>query len=528
MTRRGQRVLLVGWDGATWTAIDPLIEAGRLPNLARLLRDGFRAVLQSTVPPVTPAAWTSIATGLGPGRTGVLGFRHLDLRRASGYDPRLAGSEDLRGRTLFEHAAASGVGVALAAYPMTWPPFPLPGGVMLSGWPRPETPTAPVWPPEEGARLEPWGSGPSRPSSTTHCRDGTFGPELAAEELDGRTVEVALGWLRQRDDSFVAVGLQGTDHLAHRYWGEEALWRGYERADTWLGALLDAAGPEADVVVVSDHGFGAGPRHRVHLGRALARAGLLHCRKPGAAVTGRVSRRVRRALPGQTWKMVRDRLPPAARRWGFERALTADGLDPSRTRVSRVSLYEGWEGLVVQVRGRQRQGSVRPEEWAAVRDRAAEVVRGIEHDGAPVAARVLPREDVWEGPALPGMPDLLIELAEGFTAGELLDEGPIVEPLDREPGSGSHRREGIVAGSGPGLRGAGRVAPFAPWDVVPTALALIGCPCPEGIDGRPREDVLQETPPPPVTRRGATGQEGSFPATGSDGLEQSLRDLGYL
>ena len=255
-----RRVLVVGWDGATWDAIDPLLAERRLPHLAALLDGGVRADLRSTVPPVTPAAWTSLATGQAPGRTGVLGFRHLDLRRASGFDPRLAGSADLRGRTLFEHAAALGAGVAMAAYPMTWPPFPVPGGVLLSGWPRPETARAPMWPESEALQEPDWGQGATRPSSTVRTRDGREDPVSAAIQLDERTLRVGLRWLREREDRVVFVGLQGTDHLAHRYWGQPELEACYERFDGWLGALREAAGADAATVIVSDHGFGPGPQ----------------------------------------------------------------------------------------------------------------------------------------------------------------------------------------------------------------------------------------------------------------------------
>lgn len=522
MTRR---VLVVGWDGATWDAIDPLLAEGALPHLERLLAGGFRGRLRSTVPPVTPAAWTAIATGMGPGRTGVLGFRHLDLRRASGFDPRLAGSDDLRGRTLFEHAAS--VGVALAAYPMTWPPLPVPDGVVLSGWPRPETEAPPVWPPEEARRLAralgPWGT--EGPSSTRFTRDGRDDPEAAAEQLDARTMAVALRWLREREDRLAFVGLQGSDHLAHRFWGQPALRRCYERFDRWLGELLDAAGPDTACVVVSDHGFGPGPSFRVHLGRALGAAGLLSW-APSARASGRAARAVRRGLPTRAWKRLRAQLPHSVRRWGFEQSLASDGLDPRRTAVARVGLYEGWEGLVVQVQGRQRQGRVPPGQWEQVRTRAREVVEAIEHDGAPVVRRVWAREEVWDGPAVAHLPDLVVELAEGFTAGDQLDPGPVVEPLDRGEHVGSHRRHGIVAGGGPGFADAGAVGEIDPWDVLPTALALLDVGVPSAIDGRPIPALLTRAAPPPVPRRASRATPS--PAAPPADLERSLRELGYL
>jgi len=68
------RVLVIGLDGATFEVIDPLIREGKLPTLGRLLREGTRAVLESTAFPHSAPAWTSCMTGVNPGKHGVFGF----------------------------------------------------------------------------------------------------------------------------------------------------------------------------------------------------------------------------------------------------------------------------------------------------------------------------------------------------------------------------------------------------------------------------------------------------------------------
>ncbi|HXU11606.1 MAG TPA: alkaline phosphatase family protein, partial [Candidatus Binatia bacterium] len=74
----GLRVLLLGLDGADWGTIDPLLSAGRLPNLARLIENGARGPLRSYDPMISPLLWTTMVTGVGPDAHGVADFQALD------------------------------------------------------------------------------------------------------------------------------------------------------------------------------------------------------------------------------------------------------------------------------------------------------------------------------------------------------------------------------------------------------------------------------------------------------------------
>src|SRR5947209_8667724 len=68
------QVILFGLDGATYTVLDHLIEHGVMPNLKTFMCEGVRAKLASTVPPLTPPAWSTFVTGKSPGNNGSLGF----------------------------------------------------------------------------------------------------------------------------------------------------------------------------------------------------------------------------------------------------------------------------------------------------------------------------------------------------------------------------------------------------------------------------------------------------------------------
>ena len=78
MKRLAKRVLLVGWDGADWKTMQPLMDKGHMPNLERLVNNGMMGNVASLTPMLSPILWTSIATGKHADRHGILGFAEPD------------------------------------------------------------------------------------------------------------------------------------------------------------------------------------------------------------------------------------------------------------------------------------------------------------------------------------------------------------------------------------------------------------------------------------------------------------------
>jgi predicted AlkP superfamily phosphohydrolase/phosphomutase len=68
------RVLIIGWDGATFDLIEPWVAQGKLPNIAAVLENGAHGELRSTLPPMTFPAWSSFMTGKNPAKHGIYDF----------------------------------------------------------------------------------------------------------------------------------------------------------------------------------------------------------------------------------------------------------------------------------------------------------------------------------------------------------------------------------------------------------------------------------------------------------------------
>src|SRR5262249_54456935 len=72
------RILLIGWDGADWKMIEPLIASGQMPNLAHFVEHGVMGNVASLTPMLSPMLWTSIATGKHADKHQILGFAEPD------------------------------------------------------------------------------------------------------------------------------------------------------------------------------------------------------------------------------------------------------------------------------------------------------------------------------------------------------------------------------------------------------------------------------------------------------------------
>ena len=73
-----RRLIIVGVDGGDWLNLRPLIDAGKLPHFATLVRDGATGPLRSEEPMLSPLLWTTMATGRLPEQHGILNFTVVD------------------------------------------------------------------------------------------------------------------------------------------------------------------------------------------------------------------------------------------------------------------------------------------------------------------------------------------------------------------------------------------------------------------------------------------------------------------
>lgn len=87
---RFRRIVILGLDGLDHGLTEKLLAAGKLPNMAKLREQGGFSSLGSTLPPISPVAWSSFQTGVNPGKHNIFDFLIPDERT---YEPKLSSVE---------------------------------------------------------------------------------------------------------------------------------------------------------------------------------------------------------------------------------------------------------------------------------------------------------------------------------------------------------------------------------------------------------------------------------------------------
>src|SRR5882724_13268872 len=116
MTKK--RALVIGWDAAEWEVAHPLIDAGKLPTLARLVESGSSGRLTGLAPFTETIAWTSLATGRFAEHHGVTGYLELRPDRG-GLQP--IGKRSWRAPAFWEVLSSAGFETAVINWAATTP-----------------------------------------------------------------------------------------------------------------------------------------------------------------------------------------------------------------------------------------------------------------------------------------------------------------------------------------------------------------------------------------------------------------------
>lgn len=454
-----KKALLIGLDCA---APDLLFNKfiDDLPHFRRMMERGIHGQLESSDPPITIPAWTVMASSRNPGSLGLYGFRH---RRENSYnDIWITSSRRVKVKRIWDYVSEAGGKSCVVGVPPSYPPFPV-DGWLIGGFITPDTNRNYTHPQNLGDEI--------KELVGEYTVDVEFRIEdkknLVKEifEMTEKHFEVIKHLMRTRDWRFFMFVEIGLDRVHHAFWKyfdeahhlhepgnefEGVMLNYYKMLDEKVGELLELIDDETVVLVASDHG-GKPMKGAFCINSWLEEQGLLRFKKPVAGIS---------------------RLQEADVDW-----------------VNTVAW--GWGGyyarIFLNVKGREEQGIVEPDDYEKVRDEIVEKIKGIQGPhGESWDTMVLKPEDIF--PECRGdPPDLMVYFDDLYwrSAGTIGHGSLYLPENDTGPDDCVHDKMGLYIYFDPKRDLGGMFQRRNILDVAPTLLRVMGLPIPADMEGNP-------------------------------------------
>ncbi len=284
-----KRVLLIGWDAADWKIINPLLDQGLMPTLEDLVNHGVIGNLATLHPVLSPMLWNSIATGMRPDKHGILGFIEPDPQTGR---VRPVTSTSRKVKAIWNILTQRGYKTHVLGWFAGHPAEPINGIAVSDLYPYATASLEKEWPLAPGAvhpesLRETFAQLRMHPEEVTEAAILPIIPRAAEidQEKDKRlegfakilsencSIHNAATWILQNQPwDFMAVYYNGIDHFCHGYMHfhpprmegipedqfeiyKDVVNGAYRFHDMMLQTLVELAGPDTTIILVSDHGF---------------------------------------------------------------------------------------------------------------------------------------------------------------------------------------------------------------------------------------------------------------------------------
>ncbi len=485
------RTILLGLDGATYTVLDSLMEQGVMPFMKQFIASGSRGVLKSTVPPLTPPAWTTVMTGRSPGNHGI-----FDFLRFESPDSRyltLNNSRDIGCETIWSIVSRQGLKAASLNFAMMTPIRPI-QGYIIPGWTPWRYMKRVFYPAQLYDRL--------KELPGFNLKELAMDVNMDEKAIEGCSEDDYEDWIQlhirreQRwfeilrhliqDDSchLMAIVFDGVDKIQHLCWRfldpallpeQSSPWEQrirklcldyFRQLDRFIADTVALAGPEARIFIVSDHGF-SNTTEIFYLNTWLNQHGYLEW-EDNAQADSSIFGKLGLEVP---------RKQPYLLNWAKTTAYT---LTPSSNSIH------------ICVAGRRGKEGIPPEDYPRFRQELSEGLQQFtdQRTGEPVISDIWTREQVFSGNHMQDAPDLTLTLRDrGFVS--ILKSDVLLEP--RPEPLGTHHPHGIFIAAGPGIRQGLSADQLSILDVAPTLLYSLDLPIPEDLEGHVISEIFESS-----------------------------------
>ena len=463
------KVIVIGFDGASWNYINPLIKEGWLTNFEYLVKNGVTATMKSTIPPVTVPAWQCMFSGYNPGYIGAVDFK----RRVDNFRFELVSPKMWKGFMIWDRLKS--VKMLVMNIPFTYPPYEINGHMV----PLEFTPEfGHTYPPELVDELD------KKFSIRSLSRiENVSDPKKRIEilyEINKVISEMFIYLVKKYKYDLSIVRFSIPDLISHQTTNIDELKKSYKFIDELLGKLLEEfGGMDYIFFLVSDHGLEYVTK-RICINYILYKDGFLKLNSKG-----------------KIYLFMLKFLTPIIEKWReevikilnriYKRDFTMPGVDDLfkyldlKKTLAFTRHSVGFRQFPIYL-------TINPEscEYNKVRNEIISCLRNIKSPNEEkIISKIWKREELYKGSYLKFMPDLIVESKYCLFV-------PLIGKAFLNMGTFTHSPDAIFIAYGRDIRKGVSISKVEIFDLAPTIYYLFEHPIPNDIDGHVLLNIFEK------------------------------------
>ncbi len=458
-----KKVFVFGIDGAMPEKIfEEWLE--ELPNIKKLMKQGCYAKLNSTIPPLSVTAWTSMTTGKRPAEHGIFEYLYRDNNLPGKMN--LTSSFNVKEKRIWEILSEKNKKAITCFVPLTWPVKPF-EGIIISGPPALVEKGKFAYPQEIENEVE-------NISDNNFQMDIRFFRDLTKKDISENIKKVTKNHLeimkyliKNKDWDFFFGVITGSDRMNHSFWRysdpehrkydpnsefKDTLKNFYKFLDKELGEIMNLLDEDTTIIVLSDHGF-TRMHTRVNLSDWLIKEGYLVLKQE-----------IKISSPTK---------------------LEHDMIDWEKTKAFAIGAYDGQ--IYLNLKGRDASGVVEQKEYDKLINEIGEKIKKITgDDGIVLDTKIFKKKDYFRGKCETTAPDIVIyfdNLHYGCNP-SLIGNNTLWSPSTAiGSDDATHAEQGIFIINTP-FKKKGYVGEIDILDVAPIILNLLNVNVPKDFEGK--------------------------------------------
>ncbi|MFX0135405.1 MAG: alkaline phosphatase family protein [Candidatus Hodarchaeota archaeon] len=489
-----RQALVIGLDGLSWNVLSVLINRGVMHNIDVIKSRGVYGDLQSIIPPFTTPSWTSLSSGVNPGKHGIYSY----IMPTEDYDSKLTTYKDIKYPRIHEILTLEGLSSVVINLPLSYPPI-IHRGIMISDWLYPKFEIYPSTVQGFAQNYVPLDHRWSEVQNTSDYIKSLF------KSMSKRLIVIKNIFLKTKWDLFFVV-FSETDFLLHKIYDDIISGIGYAKEaykifkmiDEFLGWTVNNIKKDSFLLLVSDHGFNK-YEYSIHINQILSLNEIIKYKIIKSkklykrTIHNNISKKKVIHIPKFIYsRIMKSKFINKASSSIFHTIFGSDAVSVYRkvydfNSSSAFMFRDDHFGIYINTKELFKKG-LNQEEVQKIQESLINILINIKNSKkGHIFEKIYSREELFKGPYTRKIPHLILLPKKGYWI-----HNGMAEEIISKKSHVDHSRVGIFIAYGRNIKNKDYRMEVSILDIAPTILHYLKLPIPQDTEGKVLINIFKE------------------------------------